>query len=231
MTVVVGHFLFRARNGLFPLLYLMLFTGGPAVFSHGVLTLIVGCVIILTGQSIRVLTVGLDYIVRGGRNKKVYADGLVQNGLFAHCRNPLYLGNMLMILGMGVASNNFYYLLISMPLLILAYACIIAAEEHYLRGRFGEEYDRYTDSTPRLWPILKGITKTLRDCPFSWQRVLVKEYSTLSISLLMMVVLSYQALRPDMQWQLALLLVLIVGLFCVGIRVLKKRGILRIRVI
>ncbi|HHI2554942.1 isoprenylcysteine carboxylmethyltransferase family protein [Klebsiella aerogenes] len=231
MMIRAGNFLFRTRNMLFPLLYLVLFSGGPLASGHERLGLVIGCAIILTGQAIRVLTVGLDYIVRGGRNKRVYADGLVQNGLFAHCRNPLYLGNLLMIIGMGIASDNLYYLLVAMPLLFIAYACIIAAEEHYLSGRFGEQYRRYMTTTPRLFPELKGLMNTLRDYPFNWQRVLVKEYSTLCISLLVMIALSYQALQPAMPWQLALSLALMVGLLCVGIRELKKRGILRARAV
>lgn len=227
MMVHTGNFLFRTRNMLFPLLYLVLFCGGPLVFSDKRLALVVGCIIILAGQAIRVLTVGLDYIVRGGRNKKVYAVGLVQSGLFAHCRNPLYLGNLLMIVGMGIASDNLYYLLVAMPLLFIAYACIIAAEEHYLSGRFGEQYHQYRRTTPRLLPVLKGGKRTLRDYPFNWRRVLVKEYSTLSISLLVIIALSYQALKPDMQWQLAVSLALIVGVLCVSVRALKKRGVLR----
>ncbi|HCM7228885.1 TPA: hypothetical protein N3282_004328 [Klebsiella aerogenes] len=231
MMIRTGNFLFRTRNMLFPLLYLVLFSRGPMASDHDRLALVVGCAIILIGQAIRVLTVGLDYIVRGGRNKKVYADGLVQNGLFAHCRNPLYLGNLLMIIGMGIASDNLYYLLIAMPLLFVAYACIIAAEEHYLLGCFGEQYSRYMNTTPRLLPALKGLMNTLRDHPFNWQRVLVKEYSTLCISLLVMIALSYQTLNPEMPWQLALSLMLMVGLLCAGIRGLKKRGILRSRAV
>lgn len=229
MRVAIGNFLFRTRNGLFPVLYLVLFIGGPTAFTHGTQALIVGGAIIVIGQAVRVLTVGLDYIVRGGRNKKVYADGLVQNGLFAHCRNPLYLGNLLMITGMGIASNNLYYLLIAMPLLFLAYTCIIAAEEYYLRERFGEEYCQYLARTPRLLPELKGLVQAQWDYPFNWRRVVVKEYSTLCISLLMLIALSYQALRPDMSWQLALCLAVVVGLLCAGVRGLKKRGVLQAR--
>ena len=45
------------------------------------------------------LTIGYEYIVRGGRQGKVYAEDLVQGGVFAHSRNPLYLGNLLIIVG------------------------------------------------------------------------------------------------------------------------------------
>lgn len=225
MMVSVGNFLFRTRNGLFPLLYLTLFVSFARVSDAGCAMLIAGSVIALTGQGIRILTVGLDYIVRGGRNRRVYADDLVRSGLFAHCRNPLYLGNLLMIIGFGIASNNPWYLAITLPLFFLAYACIIAAEEHYLRGRFGDSYRDYCASTPRLLPRLNGLMQTLRTFSFNWRRVVVKEYSTVSITLLVLVLLSGRVLNESAaDWWMSGGLMVLVLLLCVGIRTLKKLG-------
>lgn len=225
MMIAIGNFLFRTRNGLFPLLYLTLFAGFARVSDAAGTMLILGGAIALLGQGIRILTVGLDYIVRGGRNRKVYADDLVQSGLFAHCRNPLYLGNLLMIIGFGVAANNPWYLAITLPLFFLAYACIIAAEEAYLRGRFGETYCRYCASTPRLLPRLDGLMQTLRTFSFNWRRVVVKEYSTVCITLLVLVLLSGRALnQTQADWLLSGALIAIVLLLCVVVRALKKAG-------
>ncbi len=230
MMVSVGNFLFRTRNALFPLLYLTLFAGFQRVSDASVMMLILGSLIALVGQGIRILTVGLDYIVRGGRNKRVYANDLVQNGLFAHCRNPLYLGNLLMIVGFGVASNNPWYLAITLPLFFLAYACIIAAEEHYLLGRFGDAYRHYCATTPRLLPRLRGLSQTLRTFSFNWRRVVVKEYSTISITLLVLVLLSGRVLNDSSDdWVLSAGLVGLILLACIGIRALKKSGRLSAR--
>ncbi|MRS16084.1 S-isoprenylcysteine methyltransferase [Enterobacteriaceae bacterium RIT691] len=225
MRVSVGNFLFRTRNGLFPFLYLTLFVGLARVSDADQTMLIVGGFLALIGQGIRVLTVGLDYIVRGGRNRRVYADDLVQSGLFAHCRNPLYLGNLLMIIGFGIASNNPWYLAITLPLFFLAYGCIIAAEEAYLSGRFGDEYRRYCANTPRLLPRLNGLAQTLRDFPFNWRRAVVKEYSTLCITLLVLVLLSGRALNQTAEdWFISGGLMIFILLACISIRGLKKSG-------
>jgi len=79
MMVSVGNFLFRTRNAQFPLLYLTLFAGFQRVSEASEMMLIAGSLIALVGQGIRILTVGLDYIVRGGRNKRVYANDRVLN--------------------------------------------------------------------------------------------------------------------------------------------------------
>lgn len=231
MMVTLGNFLFRTRNALFPVLYLTLFVGFERVSDASELMLIMGGVIALTGQGIRILTVGLDYIVRGGRNRQVYADDLVQSGLFAHCRNPLYLGNLLMIIGFGVASNNPWYLAFSLPLFFLAYACIIAAEEHYLRGRFGDDYRRYCAHTPRLLPRLSGLTQTLHTFSFNWRRVVVKEYSTICITLLVLVLLSGRVMNESAaDWMTSVALIVVILLACVIVRALKKSGRLSARV-
>ncbi|WP_313123721.1 isoprenylcysteine carboxylmethyltransferase family protein [Pseudescherichia sp.] len=225
MRITVGNFLFRTRNALFPLLYLTLFLGGQHVSENAVAMLVAGAAIALLGQAIRILTVGLDYIVRGGRQRKVYADSLVQTGLFAHCRNPLYLGNLLMIIGFGVAANNPWYLGIAMPLFFLGYACIITAEEHYLLGRFGDSYRHYCAQTPRLLPRVAGLYQTLDTFAFNWRRVIVKEYTTLCMTLLVLVLLSSRALNVDARgWQVSGGLIALILLACFAVRLLKKSG-------
>ncbi|WP_314417999.1 isoprenylcysteine carboxylmethyltransferase family protein [Pseudescherichia vulneris] len=225
MRVTIGNFLFRTRNALFPLLYLTLFVSQQQVSQNAVAMLLAGAAVALLGQGIRVLTVGLDYIVRGGRQRKVYADSLVQTGLFAHCRNPLYLGNLLMIIGFGVAANNPWYLAIAMPLFFLGYACIIAAEECYLLERFGDDYRHYCARTPRLLPRLAGMSETLRTFAFNWRRVVVKEYTTLCMTLLMLVLLAARALHADAHgWIISAGLIILILLACCAVRILKKSG-------
>ncbi|GAL58244.1 hypothetical protein EV102420_10_00260 [Pseudescherichia vulneris NBRC 102420] len=225
MRVTIGNFLFRTRNALFPLLYLTLFVSQQQVSQNAVAMLLAGAAVALLGQGIRVLTVGLDYIVRGGRQRKVYADSLVQTGLFAHCRNPLYLGNLLMIIGFGIAANNPWYLAIAMPLFFLGYACIIAAEECYLLERFGDDYRHYCARTPRLLPRLAGMSETLRTFAFNWRRVVVKEYTTLCMTLLMLVLLAARALHADAHgWIISAGLIILILLACCAVRILKKSG-------
>ncbi|WP_336852475.1 isoprenylcysteine carboxylmethyltransferase family protein [Pseudescherichia vulneris] len=225
MRVTIGNFLFRTRNVLFPLLYLTLFVSQQQVSQNAVAMLLAGAAVALLGQGIRVLTVGLDYIVRGGRQRKVYADSLVQTGLFAHCRNPLYLGNLLMIIGFGIAANNPWYLAIAMPLFFLGYACIIAAEECYLLERFGDDYRHYCARTPRLLPRLAGMSETLRTFAFNWRRVVVKEYTTLCMTLLMLVLLAARALHADAHgWIISAGLIILILLACCAVRILKKSG-------
>lgn len=177
----LGNFLFKYRNLVFPLLFfLMILDTKPFLDNRQTETWIyvAGFVIALGGQVIRALTIGLAYIVRGGRDKKVYADTLVTNGIFAHCRNPLYLGNILIVSGLGVVADSAVFYFIGIPFFVLSYMAIIKAEENFLFGKFGEEYRQYCGKVHSLIPGLSGIRTTLKSMTFNWRRLLVKEYGT-----------------------------------------------------
>ena len=55
---------------------------------------------------------------------------------------------------------------------------IIAAEDNFLRGKFGPGFDAYCRDVPRWLPRLSGLGKTLSSGTFKWRRVIVKEYGT-----------------------------------------------------
>ncbi len=186
----IGNFFFHYRNGLFPLFYIILFINGPAAFPDPRLALIIGILIAAIGQGLRAWTVGLDYIVRGGRDRRVYADNLVQGGLFAHCRNPLYVGNYLILVGVGVASNSLLFLSIALPFFLFAYRAIIAAEEAFLLGKFGEEFTDYCNRVNRVLPNFSGLGKSLEGMQFNWRRLISAEYGSAALWMVAIILVS-----------------------------------------
>jgi len=181
MMVRLGNFFFKYRNIVFPLFFVLLvFTPGPHAGSGQLEAwrYAAGIAVAFTGQFVRALTIGLAYIVRGGRNREVYAKNLVTDGIFAHCRNPLYLGNILIVIGLGIVAHSPYFYIIGIPLFIFAYLAIIKAEEHYLSGKFGQEYADYLRNVNSLIPKLSGIGRTISGMRFNWSRLIVKEYGT-----------------------------------------------------
>jgi len=188
----LGNFLFKYRNLIFPLLFFLMILGTKPFLGNrqtDAWIYVTGFIIALGGQVIRALTIGLAYIVRGGRDKKVYADTLVTNGIFAHCRNPLYLGNILIVSGLGVVADSAVFYFIGIPFFVLAYMAIIKAEENFLSGKFGEDYRQYCGRVSSLIPDLSGIGTTLKSMTFNWRRLLVKEYGTTYAWITVMIVL------------------------------------------
>ncbi len=179
----IGHFLFKYRNLLFPLLFVPLAAILPPGFLRGDSPVNaaldeVGVLVVIAGLALRALVVGLAYIKRGGKGKKVYADALVTDGIFAHSRNPLYLGNILILLGLALVHGSPWLLLVGFPFLVFCYLCITAAEEEFLARKFGPAYDAYCRSVPRFIPRIRGLGDTIRSMDFDWRRVIEKEYGT-----------------------------------------------------
>jgi protein-S-isoprenylcysteine O-methyltransferase Ste14 len=183
MLVRYGNFLFKYRDAVFPAVLLGLFILTRPAWPRGDARLddlldLVGVLVALAGQALRTATVGYAYIIRGGKNRKVYAEGLVTGGLFAHCRNPLYVGNILILAGLLIVWNAPLAYLLGVPFFLVGYVAIVAAEEAFLRGKFGAQYDAYCATVPRWGLRLRGLRASLADMTFNWSRVLVKEYGS-----------------------------------------------------
>jgi protein-S-isoprenylcysteine O-methyltransferase Ste14 len=229
--ITIGNFFFKYRNWLFILLYGLLFLPSPQLFTEhdfGVdyrcWPLCIGLFITILGQAIRGATIGLAYIVRGGKDKKVYAESLVTTGIFSHCRNPLYVGNILMLLGVGILANSLIYVGIIMPLFLFIYQAIVLAEENFLRGKFGTDFDTYCSKVNRWIPNLKGIGKTFASMEFNWKRWVLKEYTTQFIWLAGIVLLIIDLYQIEDINRNRIYAIVILAIGYAFVRYLKKSG-------
>lgn len=238
--IAIGNFFFKYRNLLFIFLYILLFLPSPPLFAATWLgpqyywyPLVAGLIVTITGQAIRGATIGLAYIIRGGKDGKVYAEDLVTTGIFRHCRNPLYVGNILMLLGVGILSNSLYFVAIVMPIFLGIYHTIVLAEENFLRGKFGGNFDRYCATVNRWLPSLQGLGSTFSSMAFKWKRWLLKEYNTQYIwltGIVLILLFKYPSITNYNEnrrntWLFVLLPLLLLGYLFV--RYLKKSGKLR----
>ena len=89
-----------------------------------------------------------------------YASGYVRKnaeltttGPYAHTRNPLYLGSMLIAFGFAAASGSWVIFVALAGLFAAIYIPTIQSEETYLRGQFAG-FDAYAREVPRLLPRL-----------------------------------------------------------------------------
>ncbi len=133
-----------------PFVVVMLVFAYPNIWS-----LAAGFIIALTGELIRLWGVswaGSETRTTGG----VGGTYLIVSGPFAHLRNPLYLGNILMYTGLGIMSFALFPWLQIAGFLFFSfqYYMIVQAEEKYLEETFGEEFKAYKTSVPRFIPRL-----------------------------------------------------------------------------
>ncbi|MCA9213131.1 MAG: DUF1295 domain-containing protein [Planctomycetales bacterium] len=154
-----GDFLFRWRSYL-PILFLPFFAYSFLTFSYlwNSHTLqhvwAAGCVLVaLIGLLVRGLTVGFVSDGTSGRNtRKQRAEELNTTGMYSICRNPLYLGNLLIWVGVFSYTRNVSIVVIFVLTFWLYYERIIAREEVFLLGKFKREYRDWCRETPVFVP-------------------------------------------------------------------------------
>jgi protein-S-isoprenylcysteine O-methyltransferase Ste14 len=78
---------------------------------------------------------------------------LTVTGPYAHTRNPLYLGSMLIAFGFAAASRSIVIVVLLAVLFAIIYVPVIRSEEEFLRKTFAG-FDAYCASVPRLFPRL-----------------------------------------------------------------------------
>lgn len=178
-----GNLFFRVRDALFPTIFVLLFLfTRPAFFlgneAYDRIVVWAGLVTALAGQCLRLAVIGFAYIKRGGKEGKVYADDLVIEGFYAHTRNPMYVANYLMTVGLGLMYGSPWVYFFVIPFFTYVYLSIVVAEENFLRGKFGPAYDEYCRKVNRFIPDFRGLRQSLEKFTYDWKKVIRKEYGT-----------------------------------------------------
>lgn len=179
-----GDFLFRYRSHLpfciLPLFILVIFTSETYLYYDGVYNtplIVVAVFVGLLGQGIRIWVAGFVPRDTSGRNtKEQKASVLNHTGLYSVCRNPLYLGNFLMMLAPIILLGNWLFIIVFALSFWLYYERIIFAEESFLCAKFGQEYVDWTLKTPPFFPKLSGYVPS--NMSFSLRSMIRREYNS-----------------------------------------------------
>ena len=95
------------------------------------------------------------------------AEALVADGPYRHTRNPLYLANVMMAVGMGALMSRAGFCVAVLLMVVFSYRLILR-EESELRVNQGERYERFANAVPRLWPSLLPRTVSAGRQPKWW---------------------------------------------------------------
>ena len=179
-----GYWLFRWRS-YFPIIIILIFIPAMAEYEYvvgsremttswGLFSLVVG----LVGLFFRVLVAGYTPKNTSGRNtREQVADVLNISGWYSVVRHPLYLGNYIMGLGISLFPFSWWMPVIYTLTFALYYERIMAAEEDFLRGKFGDNFEKWSAATPGFFPdFSKWDSPSLE---FSFKNILRREYSSL----------------------------------------------------
>lgn len=124
LLLLVATYVFRCDYG-----------GWPAYF--------VGLVLVALGEVVRFWAAG--YIAKDAE--------IATGGPYAHVRNPLYFGSLLLAIGYGLVSGlGIWGVAAMLALFLVFHLAAIFYEESFLKSRFGAPYKEYLNRVPRLLP-------------------------------------------------------------------------------
>lgn len=153
---------------LFPLAMLILGRPNVPMFAAG-------AVLVLCGVGLRLYSAG---VLRKDRR-------LQRTGPYRLCRNPLYLGTILLQLGFALASGVWSFVILALVVFGAVYIAVILLEERWLAKVFGGPYEEYMRGTPRLLPTFRSIRESMARVPYSFaQAVANREHKTAVIGVL-----------------------------------------------
>jgi protein-S-isoprenylcysteine O-methyltransferase Ste14 len=177
-----GNWLFKRRSWLpvFMILagIMMMYLGNRQAILFDMRDELIFLSVSIFGQIIRILTVGFTPKNTSGRNtiNGQLADELNVSGIYSIVRHPLYLGNFFMWLGPVLFMRSVGVTLVFVLIYWLYYERIMFAEEQFLRKKFGDIYDKWSDKVSPFIPwSFKYVAPKL---PFSVRNVLKREYNS-----------------------------------------------------
>ncbi len=144
----IGEFFFRWRSYTpIPLLLAALLLARPTWRS-----LVLGYALLVGGELLRISAVG--FASGATRTLQAGVGRLITGGPYAYTRNPLYLGNFLISLGLCLAAWAWmpWMLFVFVAAFSLQYGFIVHLEEATLAEKLGGEYQDYLKQVPR-WGV------------------------------------------------------------------------------
>ena len=130
------------------------------------------------GQLIRILTVGFAPGNTSGRNtvNGQVADEINVTGIYSVIRHPLYAGNYFMWLGPALFMRSAWFAIVFTLVYWIYYERIMFAEEQFLRRKFGEAYDKWSEGVSAVLPSFRRYVPPA--LTFSLRTVFRREYNS-----------------------------------------------------
>jgi protein-S-isoprenylcysteine O-methyltransferase Ste14 len=157
-------------------------------------TMLGGGVLAVFGEALRLW--GIAYAGSLTRaTGSVGAPEVIVAGPFAHLRNPLYVGNIMLYVGIGIMSNALFpwLVLATFVYFVFQYSQIVSLEEDFLEREFGDRYREFSSNVPRFVPRLVPYRSPAQERQKSdWRASLKSETRTFqAIGLVIVILVSF----------------------------------------
>jgi protein-S-isoprenylcysteine O-methyltransferase Ste14 len=175
MLTRVGGWLFRHRTVIPLPIALALIILPPD--SSSVVLVWLGLLTVVFGELLRLTAV--RHIGTISRTRTDRLGPLVASGPFRWVRNPLYIGNAVLWIGLALVAQLPWLVAPIALLLALEYHAIVRWEEQLLAERLGQPYRDYMRAVPRWVPRPPQTSGNPARPAFGWQETLFSERGTL----------------------------------------------------
>lgn len=119
-----------------------------------------GLLVLAAGVTVRLWAVAQPGLVARGDERRT---ALVTTGPYAYVRHPMYIGNVLVGIGVTLVAENILALGVVTSMMCLLYRLVVRIEEAKLRARWGHAYDVYSATVPRFLPRRARGVRTIAD--------------------------------------------------------------------
>jgi protein-S-isoprenylcysteine O-methyltransferase Ste14 len=109
---------------------------------------------------------------------------LTTSGPYRFVRNPIYLGNLLIVCGVTITSELLWFLPFILAWTIFVYRRTVLFEEHHLTAKYGRPYVEFCERVPRWMPRMRGAGATSRPTirPFMGASVWAESHNLLILA-------------------------------------------------
>ncbi|MCI0599835.1 MAG: isoprenylcysteine carboxylmethyltransferase family protein [Beijerinckiaceae bacterium] len=115
----------------------------PASFLPDAIATPLGLLITLGAIALALLAIREMFAANTPLDVRKPSTGIVTSGVFRMSRNPIYLGMLLLCIGVALLANSLWVLGLVLPLAFVLQKGVIEPEEAYLERKFGDKYLRY----------------------------------------------------------------------------------------
>ncbi len=84
---------------------------------------------------------------------------LISSGPYTFCRNPMFLGCINYYIGICILFNSLISFVVVLIIIVVGIFYIKVFEEKELEARFGNEYIKYKENTPFLFPFKLNLKR------------------------------------------------------------------------
>jgi protein-S-isoprenylcysteine O-methyltransferase Ste14 len=120
------------------------------IFDNSIIFRFIGIILTIAAILLFVKSVRIFNLRKEKLHPRSISTQIFKDGPFQFSRNPIYLAMFVLVIGVGLTLNSFWFLYSGLVVAIMLHYGVIIPEENYLEKEFGKDYLEYK-KTVRRW--------------------------------------------------------------------------------